>query len=225
MTGFDLTAAVGSNVDPQSRHEPCEPKGGAWAGLWWDGTKTAMMSRRSSWAPRGAMTALLKNAIRPNLVQTSENTPAIVHAGPFANISHGNSSIIADRIALRLADYVVTESGFGSDLGAEKFFDIKCRVAGLCPAAMVLVCTVRGVKHHSGRFEIRPGHPLPPELFKEDLDALREGVSNLEGHLANLRQFGPPIVVAINRFPTDTEAELDLLSSLALKAGAQHVAL
>lgn len=224
MTGFDLTAAseVMSILSLATSLADLRERMGRIVVGWSENGDYVTAGQLGA---AGAMTALLKNAIRPNLVQTSENTPAIVHAGPFANISHGNSSIIADRIALRLADYVVTESGFGSDLGAEKFFGIKCRVAGLRPAAMVLVCTVRGVKHHSGRFEIRSGRPLPPELLKEDLDALREGVSNLEGHLANLRQFGPPIVVAINRFPTDTEAELHLLSSLALQAGAQHVAL
>ncbi|MBC7965060.1 MAG: formate--tetrahydrofolate ligase [Fuerstia sp.] len=171
----------------------------------------------------GAMTALLRNALRPNLVQTVEHTPAIVHAGPFANISHGNSSVIADLTALRLADYVVTEGGFGSDLGAEKFFNIKCRADGLRPDAEVLVCTVRALKFHSGRFDVRPGRPLPQNLLQEDLDALRVGFANVEGHLANLSPYGIPVVVAINQFPTDTSAELNLLRSLALESGAQRV--
>ena len=127
----------------------------------------------------GAMTALLRNALRPNLVQTAEHTPAFVHAGPFANISHGNSSVIADLTALRLADYVVTESGFGSDLGAEKFFNIKCRAEGLRPDAEVLVCTVRALKFQSGRFEVRPGRPLPESLLQEDLDAMKAGFANV----------------------------------------------
>lgn len=172
----------------------------------------------------GAMTALLRNAMRPNLVQTSENTPAIIHAGPFANISHGNSSVIADLAALRLADYVVTEGGFGSDLGAEKFFNIKCRTEGLVPRAEVLVCTVRAMKYHSGRFDVRPGRPLPESLSREDCDAMEAGISNLHGHLAHLKQYGIPVVVAINRFPTDTEAEVRLLRSLAIRAGATRVA-
>ncbi len=171
----------------------------------------------------GAMTALLRNALRPNLVQTSEHSPAFVHAGPFANISHGNSSVIADLTALRLADFVVTESGFGSDLGAEKFFNIKCRTAGLRPSVEVLVCTVRALKYHSGRFDVRPGRPLPESLLREDLDALRAGISNLNGHLANLKQYGIPIVVTINRFPTDTDAEIRLLRTLAADAGAQWI--
>lgn len=171
----------------------------------------------------GAMTALLRNALRPNLVQTAEHTPAFVHAGPFANISHGNSSVIADLTALRLADYVVTESGFGSDLGAEKFFNIKCRAEGLRPDAEVLVCTVRALKFQSGRFDVRPGRPLPGSLLQEDLDALKAGFANVEGHLASLHAYGIPVIVAINQFPTDTRAELSLLSSLALEAGATGV--
>lgn len=171
----------------------------------------------------GAMTALLRNALRPNLVQTVEHTPAIVHAGPFANISHGKSSVIADLTALRLADYVVTESGFGSDLGAEKLFNIKCRADGLRPDAEVLVCTVRALKFHSGRFDVRPGRPLPQTLLQEDMDALRVGFVNVEGHLANLGAYGIPVIVAINQFPTDTSAELNLLKSLALESGAKSV--
>lgn len=173
----------------------------------------------------GAMTALLRNALRPNLVQTSEHTPAIVHAGPFANISHGNSSVIGDMIALKLADYVVTESGFGSDLGAEKFLNIKCRAAGLRPHAEVLVCTIRALKYHSGRFPVHPGRPLPEELLREDCSALEAGISNLAGHLSTLQQFGIPAVVAINRFPTDHEAELKRLQDLAVEAGAKRVVL
>ncbi len=172
----------------------------------------------------GAMTALLRNAARPNLVQTCEGTPAIVHAGPFANISHGNNSVVADLTALRLADYVVTESGFGSDNGALKLFDIKCRTSGVVPRAEVLVCTIRALKYHSGRFEVRAGRPLPTSLLGEDLSALREGSQNLAGHLAILQRFGIPTVVAINRFPTDTPAELQLARELATELGAERVA-
>lgn len=172
----------------------------------------------------GAMAALLRDAMRPNLVQTCEHSPALIHAGPFANISHGNSSVIADQAAIRLADYVVTESGFGSDLGAEKLFNIKCRASGLRPDAEVLVCTVRALKFHSGQFDVRPGRPLPEAMLEENLSALRAGLPNLQAHLANLQQFGVPAVVAINRFPTDTEREIDLLRELALDSGAARVA-
>ena len=170
------------------------------------------------------MTALLRDAVRPNLVQTCEHSPALVHAGPFANISHGNSSVIADLAAIRLADYVVTESGFGSDLGAEKFFNIKCRASGLRPDAEVLVCTVRALKYHSGQFDVRPGRPLPEAMLEEDLSALRAGLPNLQAHLGILKLFGVPTVVAINQFPTDTEQEIDLLRELALDSGAARVA-
>ncbi len=173
----------------------------------------------------GAMTALLRNAFRPNLVQTSERTPAIVHAGPFANISHGNSSVIGDLVALRLAEYVVTESGFGSDLGAEKLMNLKCGMSGLRLDAEVVVCTVRSMKYQSGRFDLRPGRPLPESLLREDLSALEAGSVNLAGHLAHLKHYGIPIVVVINRFPEDTDEELRLLKSLAKQHGASRVAL
>ena len=168
----------------------------------------------------GAMTAILKDALKPTLMQTLEGTPAIVHTGPFANIAHGNSSIVADRIALRAADYVVTEAGFGADMGAEKFFDIKCRASGLKPDAALLVATVRAIKAHSGRFEIKAGKPLPDGLGKEDLEALAEGVCNLEKQIENITQFGVPVVVAINVFPTDTDNEIEFLREKALAAGA-----
>ena len=148
----------------------------------------------------GAMTALLKDALRPNLVQTLEGSPAFVHGGPFANIAHGCNSLMATRAALKLADYVVTEAGFGADLGAEKFFDIKCRKAGLKPAAAVLVATVRALKMHGG---VAKG-----ALDAENLPALETGLANLARHVANLRKFGVPVVVAVNRFGTDTAAEL-----------------
>lgn len=151
----------------------------------------------------GAMAMLLKDAIKPNLVQTLEHTPAIIHGGPFANIAHGNNSVVATQIALKLSDYVVTEGGFGTDLGAEKFFNIVCPVGGFTPHAVVLVATVRALKSNGG---------LPHDrLTTEDLDALARGVVNLEQHLENLQAFGVPVVVAINRFPTDTDAELDLV--------------
>jgi formate--tetrahydrofolate ligase len=151
----------------------------------------------------GAMTALLKGALRPNLVQTLEGSPALVHGGPFANIAHGCNSVAATRTALKLADYVVTEAGFGADLGAEKFFDIKCRKAGLKPAAAVLVATVRALKMHGG--------VAKDALAAENLPALEVGLANLARHIANLRKFGVPVVVAVNRFSTDTQPELDFV--------------
>jgi formate--tetrahydrofolate ligase len=168
----------------------------------------------------GAMAALLRDAARPNLVQTCEHTPALVHAGPFANIAHGNSSILADRAALRLADYVITESGFGADCGAEKFFHIKCRTGGLRPDVEVVVATVRALKYQSGRFAVHPGKPLPRELLDEDLDALEAGGVNLQAHIDIVRRFGVPVVVAVNRFPTDTDRELDAVCRIARESGA-----
>jgi formate--tetrahydrofolate ligase len=168
----------------------------------------------------GAMTVLLKDAIKPTLMQTTEHTPCFVHAGPFANIAHGNNSIIADRIALKLSEYVVTESGFGVDCGAEKFFDIKCRIGKLVPSAAVIVCSVRALKMHSGRFRVVAGKPLSENLLKEDVDAVEQGAVNLEKHIENIRLFGVPAVVAINRFTTDTDKEIEAVRKKALAAGA-----
>ncbi len=172
----------------------------------------------------GAMTVLLREALMPTLMQTTENTPVLVHAGPFANIAHGNSSILADRLALKLGEYVVTESGFGVDMGAEKFVNIKCRYSGLKPDAMVVVATIRALKMHSGDFIIRPGKPLDPKLREENLDAIRRGAANLEKQIENVAAFGVPCVVAINRFPTDSQAEIELVREAALEAGARSVA-
>ncbi|NLV37198.1 MAG: formate--tetrahydrofolate ligase [Clostridiaceae bacterium] len=153
----------------------------------------------------GAMAALLKDAIKPNLVQTLENTPALMHGGPFANIAHGCNSIIATRLALKLADYVITEAGFGADLGAEKFFDIKCRCAGFKPDAVVLVATIRALKYNGGA--------LKDNLKEEDLNALKRGFVNLEKHVENLQRFGIPVLVAINHFDTDTVHEIDYVTA------------
>jgi formate--tetrahydrofolate ligase len=169
----------------------------------------------------GAMAVLLRDAIKPTLLQTTENTPVLIHAGPFANIAHGNSSIIADLIGLKLADCVVTESGFGADMGMEKFMNIKCRYSGLVPDAVVMVCTVRALKMHSGRFRVVAGRPLDPGLTREDLKAVEDGVPNLEKQIENARLFGVPVVVAINPFPTDTPAEIELIRQRALAAGAE----
>ena len=160
----------------------------------------------------GAMAALLKDAIKPNLVQTLENTPALIHGGPFANIAHGCNSVRATKLALKLADYTITEAGFGADLGAEKFLDIKCRKAGLTPDAVVLVATVRALKYNGG---------IPKtELADENLDALAKGAVNLEAHIDNLRKYGLPVVVAINRFGTDSDAELAYVEKICKNKGA-----
>ena len=161
----------------------------------------------------GALTLLFKDAIKPNLVQTIEGTPALIHGGPFANIAHGCSSVMGTKYALKCADYVVTEAGFGADLGAEKFFDIKCRLAGLKPDAVVIVATVRALKMNGG---------VPKDaLGTENLDALKKGAANLEKHIENIGKFGVPAVVAVNVFPTDTEAELLLLEELCARLGAK----
>ena len=173
----------------------------------------------------GAMTVLLKDAIKPTLMQTTENTPCLVHAGPFANIAHGNSSVIADQIGVKLADYLVTESGFGADCGAEKFMNIKCRVSGLKPDAVVIVATVRALKMHSGRFRVVPGRPLAPGLIKEDIPVLKEGAENLVKHIENMHKFNVPVVVAVNRFATDTEKEIAVVKEIALGAGAEAAVL
>ncbi|MFH1450010.1 MAG: formate--tetrahydrofolate ligase [bacterium] len=169
----------------------------------------------------GAMTVLLRDAIKPNLLQTLEGTPAIVHAGPFANIAHGNSSILADLIATKVADYCVTESGFGADMGAEKFMDIKCRYSGLTPDVVVMVATIRALKMHSGDFTVVAGKPLDPKLTSENLDALERGCCNLIKQIKNMKLFGVPVIVAINLFSTDTEKEVALIRKIAINAGAE----
>ncbi len=162
----------------------------------------------------GAMTVLLKDALKPNLVQTLENTPVLMHGGPFANIAHGCNSVRATRLALKLADYAITEAGFGSDLGAEKFFDIKCRKAGLKPDCVVVVATVRALKYNGG---------VPKaDLNEENVEALKAGIVNLKAHVENMRKFGVPAVVAINRFPSDTEAELQVIDDCCKEMGVRY---
>jgi formate--tetrahydrofolate ligase len=173
----------------------------------------------------GSMTVLMKDAIKPTLLQTTEYTPCFVHAGPFANIAHGNNSIIADQIAVKLTDYVVTESGFGADLGMEKFMNIKCRYSGLTPNCVVLVCSIRALKMHSGKFTVVAGKPLDEGLIKENIDAISGGICNLEKHIENAKMFGVPVVVAVNRFITDTDKEVEFVRKRALDAGADAVAL
>jgi methylenetetrahydrofolate dehydrogenase (NADP+)/methenyltetrahydrofolate cyclohydrolase/formyltetrahydrofolate synthetase/formate--tetrahydrofolate ligase len=168
----------------------------------------------------GAAAVLLREAIRPNLLQTLEGQAAFVHAGPFANIAHGNSSILADQIALRLGEYVITESGFGADIGMEKFFHIKCRASGLIPQAIVLVATIRALKMHGGGPKVVPGKALAADYLNENLPLLEAGMANLVAHINIARQFGIPVVVAVNRFGTDSPAEIRLAQDLAVQAGA-----
>src|SRR5271163_4289887 len=172
----------------------------------------------------GALTVLMKDTIMPNLMQTIEGTPAFVHAGPFANIAHGNSSIVADQIALKLVGpqgYVLTEAGFGADMGMEKFFNIKCRYSGLVPDCVVLVATIRALKMHGGGPRVVAGQPLAHVYTQENLDLLEKGCSNLVRMIGNARTFGIPVVVAVNRFKNDTDAEVDLVRRLAVAAGAE----
>ena len=169
----------------------------------------------------GSMTVLLRDAIKPNLLQTLEGGPAFVHAGPFANIAHGNNSIIADRLALATNEIVCTEAGFGADMGAEKFFDIKCRASGLAPDAAVVVATVRALKMHGGVGKIVAGKPLDPALLEENVDAVRIGAQNLAKQIENVSLYGVPPVVAINSFPTDTPGEVEAIREVALAAGAR----
>ncbi|HQU81590.1 MAG TPA: formate--tetrahydrofolate ligase [Pyrinomonadaceae bacterium] len=168
----------------------------------------------------GAMAVLMRDAIRPNLMQTLENTPALVHAGPFANVAHGNSSILADLIGIKCADYLFTESGFGADIGAEKFFNIKCRYSGLKPDACVLVATVRALKAHSGKYKIVAGKPLPKELLENNVADVEAGAENLRKQIENIKIHGVTPVVAINAFETDHAEEIDAIRRIAIEAGA-----
>ena len=171
----------------------------------------------------GALTVLMKDTIRPTLMQTLEGTPVFVHAGPFANIAHGNSSIIADKIALRLVGkngFVFTEAGFGADIGMEKFMDIKCRYSGLVPDCVVLVATARALKNHGGGAAVTPGAPLPLEYEQENIELVERGCENMKKQIENAKSFGVPVVVSLNRFKTDTDAELAVMRKHALEAGA-----
>jgi formate--tetrahydrofolate ligase len=170
----------------------------------------------------GAMTVLLTDAIKPNLLQTLEGGPAFVHCGPFANIAHGNNSILADRIALATNDIVCTEAGFGADMGAEKFFNIKCRASGLRPDAAVMVATIRALKMHGGVGKIVAGKPLDPALQQENVEAVTRGAANLAKQIENVRIFNVPVVVAINSFPTDTPSEVEAIRQVSLAAGARY---
>lgn len=169
----------------------------------------------------GAMTVLMKEAIKPNLFQTLENTPALVHAGPFANIAHGNSSVLADLIGIKTADFIITEAGFGADIGAEKFFNIKCRYSGLRPDAAVLVATVRALKSHTGKYRVVPGKPLPDEMLQENPEDVYAGAANLRKQIQNVRVHGVSPVVCVNHFATDHQSEVDAIARVAEEEGAR----
>jgi len=206
QTGFDITAAsevMAIVAVARDLHDLRARLGAITVGSTYDGVPVTAEQLKAA----GAMTVLLKETIKPNLVQTLEGQPAFVHCGPFANIAHGNNSLVADRVALKLGDYVVTESGFGSDMGMEKFFDIVCRVGGLKPSASVLVATVKALKHHAGDPDGGPA-------------AIERGAANLIRHLGIIREFGLKAVVAVNRFPTDADEEIELVREIALGNGA-----
>jgi formate--tetrahydrofolate ligase len=209
-TGFNITAAseiMAILCLSRSLEDLQEKCGNIYIGDTWEGKPVFARDLNA----QGAMAVLLKDAIKPNLVQTLEGNPAIIHGGPFANIAQGTNSILATKMGLSLGDYVVTEAGFGADLGAEKFLNIKCREAGLSPKAVVLVATIRALKYHGGK-------PLD-ELTKEDVEALKAGLPNLERHIKSLQSFGIPIVVSVNAFSSDTEAEKKTLLEHCEKLG------
>jgi len=218
-TGFDITVAsevMAILALATSLHDMRERLGRVVVAFTYDGEPVTAEDLKVA----GAMAVLLKDAINPNLIQTLENSAVLVHAGPFANIAHGNSSVVADQVGLKLGDYVVTESGFGADMGFEKFANIKCRYSGQYPDAVVIVATVRALKSHSGKYTIVAGKPLDPGLLAEDLDGLAAGMVNLEKHIENVNKFGVPAVVCVNAFATDTPAEIDMIRERAIAAGA-----
>jgi len=222
QTGFDITAASEVMVIlalATSLQDMRERLGRIVVGYTYAGAPVTAEDLKAA----GAMAVVMKDAIKPNLMQTIENGPVLIHAGPFGNIATGNSSVIADRVGVHAADYLLTEAGFGADMGAERFFNIKCTTAGLTPDAAVLVVTVRALKTHSGRYKVASGQPLPPEMIAENPDDVRAGLPNLLKHIAIVRDFGVSPVVAINRFPTDHESEIDVIRAAAEVAGA-HVA-
>ncbi len=220
-TGFDITAAseIMAILALTTGYDDLEKRLGEII-IAYDKNNKAIHARDIK--ASGAMSVVMKDAIMPNLVQTLEGQPALIHAGPFANIAHGSSSILADKIALGLADYVVTEAGFGADLGAEKFFNIKARTSGIFPDAVVLVVSIRAIKMHGGAFKITPGQKLPEDIIaKEDIEAVTKGFENVKAHIDNLHKFGVPVVVVINKRPTDNPSELETVLKLAIEAGAE----
>lgn len=223
-TGFDITAAsevMGILTLAASLPDLRQRLGRIVTGF----TRAGQLVMADDLKCAGAMAALLRHAIKPNLVQTLEHTPVLLHGAAFANLGLGNSSVIADEVALRIADVVVTECGFGADLGLEKFGNIKCRTAGLQPSCAVLVVTTRALKYHSAALGRQPTAALAARLSQEDLSLVRLGIPNLTRHIQNVRRFGLPVVVAVNRFATDSDRELALVQALALEAGADAVEL
>jgi formate--tetrahydrofolate ligase len=220
QTGFDITAASEAMAIlslSTSLHDMRSRFGRIVIGSDADGNPVTAEDLMGA----GVMTVIMKEAIKPNLMQTLENTPALVHAGPFGNIATGNSSIVADLIGIHGGDFLITEAGFGADMGAERFFNIKCRYSGLEPDAAVLVATVRALKVHSGRYELRAGKPLPGEMQKENPDDVYAGAANLKKQIENIRLHGVSPVVAINAFPTDHETEYDAIREIAGEMGAR----
>ncbi len=220
QTGFDITAAsevMAILALATSLHDLRERLGRIVIGSTTDGEPITAEDLKAA----GAMTVIMKEAIKPNLMQTLENTPALVHAGPFGNIATGNSSIVADLIGIRGGDFLVTEAGFGADMGAERFFNIKCRISGLRPDAAVLVTTVRALKDHSGRYEVRAGSRLPEEMLEENPNDVHAGAANLRKQIENIRLHGVSPVVAINVFPSDHESEHAAIREVAEEMGAR----
>jgi len=220
QTGFDITAASEVMVIlslATSLRDMRERLGRIVVGFSYDGAPVTAEDLKAA----GAMAVILRDAVKPNLLQTVENTPVLVHTGPFGNIATGNSSVVADLLGIRAGEYLLTEAGFGSDMGAERFFDVKCRVSGLRPDAAVLVVTVRALKAHSGRYKVVAGKPLPPEMLEESPDDVRAGGSNLLRHIEIVRRFGVSPVVAINAFPDDHPSEHEAIRAIAADAGAR----
>ena len=220
QTGFDITAASELMVLlalATSEKDLRERVGKIVVGY----TKTGDPVTAEDLKAAGSMAVILRDALKPNVLQTIEGQPALIHTGPFGNIATGQSSIVADLIGIKSGDYLITEAGFGADIGGEKFFDMKCRLSGLTPSAAVVVATVRALKAHSGRHSIKPGKPLPPELLVENPDEVAIGGANLRKHLANLKKFGITPVVAINAFPTDHPSEHEVIRKIAEEAGAR----
>jgi formate--tetrahydrofolate ligase len=220
QTGFDITAAsevMAALALTTSLDDLRERLGRIVVG--YDGDGTPVTAEQLEVA--GSMAVLLREAIKPNLLQTLENTPVLVHAGPFGNIATGNSSVVADRIAIHCGDFLVTEAGFGADMGAERFFNIKCRASGLTPDAAVVVATVRALKAHSGKYRIVAGKPLPPELLRENPDDVEAGAANLRKQIENIRVHGVPPVVAINAFPDDFASEHEAIRQIADELGVR----
>lgn len=223
QSGFDITAAseVGVCLSlATSLHDLRERLGRIVVGY----TRERRPVTAEDLKAAGAMTVIMREAIKPNLMQTIENTPVLVHAGPFGNIATGNSSVIADQVGMKTSDYLLTEAGFGADMGAERFFNVKCRVSGLHPDAAVLVTTVRALKAHSGRFKVVAGKPLPPEMLQDSAEDVRAGADNLRKHIEIVRSFGVAPVVAVNVFPTDHDDEIEEVRRIAREAGARVAA-